>query len=153
MTRKIIWIVAATLLSLPLHAQGVKKNDTVITPAADASVTWIGRTLVQDGTVSFDWSGVYSRIAFEGNYLAVKASDSKKDYFNLWIDKQMDTEPDQIITLTGKDTTIVLFQGGSPKEKHTAILQKRTEGEQGTATLFRNPETAPPGRGCTGTRH
>lgn len=137
MIRKLIWIAAATLLSLSLHAQGVKKNDAVITPAADARVTWIGRTQVQDGTVSFDWSGVYARIAFEGNYLAVKASDSKKDYFNLWIDKQMDTEPDQIITLTGKDTTIVLFQGGSPKDKHTAILQKRTEGEQGTATFSR----------------
>lgn len=137
MMRKFAFLAAVTLLCLPLSAQRVKKYDEVVSDASDARITWVGRTKTDGGTVSFDWSGVYARIAFEGDLLRVKASDSKKDYFNLWIDKEMDAEPDRIVTLTGQDTTIVLFQGGNPKEKHTAILQKRTEGEQGTACFIR----------------
>ena len=144
MMRKFAFLAAVTLLCLPLSAQRVKKYDEVVSDASDARITWVGRTKTDGGTVSFDWSGVYARIAFEGDLLRVKASDSKKDYFNLWIDKEMDAEPDRIVTLTGQDTTIVLFQGGNPKEKHTAIFQKRTEGEQGTTVSLNLSETPIP---------
>lgn len=105
-------------------------------PAADSRITYVGRTLVaQDGAVSFDWSGVYARIAFTGGYLALEAGDTGKDYFNVWIDREPSAEPDKIVVID-KETTVVLF---SQKERkplaHKVVIQKRTEGEQGRATF------------------
>ena len=105
-------------------------------PAADSRITYVGRTLVaQDGTVSFDWSGVYARIAFTGGYLALEAGDTGKDYFNVWIDREPSAEPDKVVVID-KETTVVLF---SQKERkplaHKVVIQKRTEGEQGRATF------------------
>ena len=45
-----------------------------------------GRTEVRDGDVSFDWSGVYAIVEFYGNELQLRASDSGKDYFSVWLD-------------------------------------------------------------------
>ena len=45
-------------------------------PATDSRITFVGRTLVSGGAVSFDWSGVYARVAFTGGYLALEAGDS-----------------------------------------------------------------------------
>ncbi|MBR2746953.1 MAG: hypothetical protein IKD95_01165 [Bacteroidales bacterium] len=105
-------------------------------PAADSRITYVGRTLVaQDGAVSFDWSGLYARIAFTGGYLALEAGDTEKDYFNVWIDREPSAEPDKIVVID-KETTVVLF---SQKERkslaHKVVIQKRTEGEQGRATF------------------
>ena len=78
-------------------------------PATDSRITFVGRTLVKDGAVSFDWSGVYARIAFTGGYLALEAGDSGRDYFNVWIDKDPVAEPDRVVVID-RDTTLVLFQ-------------------------------------------
>ena len=78
-------------------------------PAADSRITFVGRTLVKDGAVSFDWSGVYARVAFTGGYLALEAGDSGRDYFNVWIDKDPVAEPDRVVVID-RDTTLVLFQ-------------------------------------------
>ena len=48
-----------------------------VIPAADSRVTFVGRTLVENGDVSFDWTGVYFRIAFTGKSLSMRASDIK----------------------------------------------------------------------------
>ena len=54
----IVLLLAATALSA-----GAREK----VPAADSRITFVGRTLVtQDGSVSFDWSGVYARISFTG---------------------------------------------------------------------------------------
>jgi len=105
-------------------------------PAADSRITYVGRTLVgQGGAVSFDWSGVYARVAFTGGYLALEASDSGKDYFNVWIDREPSAEPDKIVIID-RDTTVVLFQARERKPlQHRIVIQKRTEGEQGRATF------------------
>ena len=50
-----------------------------VIPAADSRVTFVGRTLVENGDVSFDWTGVYFRIAFTGKSLSMCASDIKWD--------------------------------------------------------------------------
>ena len=103
--------------------------------ATDSRITYVGRTLVQENSVSFDWSGVYARIAFTGGYLALEAQDSGRDYFNIWIDRDPSAEPDRIVILQG-DTTLVLFEARERRPlPHRITIQKRTEAEQGCVTF------------------
>lgn len=113
---------------------------------SDGRITYIGRVLESDGSVSFDWTGVYVKVRFQGNNLSLNVSDSHKNYFNVWLDKDMSELPDKVISTFGNDSTIVLF---SPEEirslrgkdkkalksPHQVILQKRTEGSQGKTTV------------------
>lgn len=108
--------------------------------ASNEKIAFIGRTLIsENGAVSFDWSGVTCRIKFEGNFLSMKVSDTKKNYYNVWIDRAPDQNADKIIATFGSDSTIVLFEGGNKRKDkkaiHSVIIQKRTEGEQGTTTI------------------
>ena len=103
-------------------------------PASDSRITWVGRTAVQGSDVSFDWSGVYALVQFHGDTLTLRASDTGKDYFNVWYDRDaMVALPDATFCLSSRDTTLTLFDG-APGE-HRLIVQKRTEGEQGCATF------------------
>lgn len=97
--------------------------------ADDGRITWIGRTVTDDGAVSFDWSGVTARIRFEGSRLSMTCSDSKKDWFNLWVDKKPAAEEDLRFCVEGEQT--VVLAEGLKKGVHEVILQKRTEAEQG----------------------
>lgn len=102
--------------------------------ASDARFLFVGRTQVNAPDVSVDWTGSYVRVHFWGKYLAVRLSDTKKNYYNLYIDRDITAEPDQIITTTG-DTTIVLFSSKRRPQEHVITLYKRTEGEQGRTTF------------------
>lgn len=121
-----------------------------VIPAADSRVTFVGRTLVENGDVSFDWTGVYFRIAFTGKSLSMRASDIKWDtttemaatrhnYFNVWIDAPMSAEPHRIIEVASMDTVIELidpvYLKNSKVKVHQVIVQKRTEGEQGKTII------------------
>jgi hypothetical protein len=139
-------IILAMMAALAI-ATSVSAGNTLKTiSAADPRITYIGRTLTEDGNVSFDWTGVYTRIKFTGSYLSLKASDTKKNYYNVWIDSDMTCAPDKIIATAGTDTTIVIFSKEEMKARlgkdrktaqapHCVILQKRTEGEQGKTTF------------------
>lgn len=127
-------VLAAVLLAvLPVAAQNSF-------PASDSRITYVGRTLAEGSDVSFDWSATYARVSFEGNFLAVKASDSHKDYYNVWIDKDMCAEADKVIAIDSKEEKLIVladaqdFPKKGPKT-HTVIIQKRTEGEQGKTTF------------------
>ena len=112
-----------------------KKAKTLIeTPASDSRIEYTGRTVVEGTDVSYDWSGVYFRVKFNGPYLAMKCSDTKNCWFNLWTDKEMGPEADRKVLVGAKDTLIVLAEGLG-KGEHEVILQKRTEGEQGRFTV------------------
>ena len=63
-------LLAAAFVTL-CAASKVPVKETV-TPASDGRITWIARTLVTDGDVSFDWSGSRCRIRFQGDYLALR---------------------------------------------------------------------------------
>ena len=130
---RIIRITAALAVFLLGSLQA--RSETI--PATDGRVTYIGRTLSEGTSVSFDWTGVYIRVKFEGTSLSVKLSDSGKNYYNVWIDNGMDQAPDQIISTFGQDSTITLFSAAKrkPKRVHQLILQKRTEGWVGRTTL------------------
>lgn len=132
--------MALAIAALPVPAKTVSPIET---PASDSRITYIGRTLTEGGDVTFDWTGTYLRIAFEGDYLAIRASETGKSIFNLWVDRVPDAEADKIVTVTGADTLIVLYDaregaaryGRKVPKTHTATLMKRTEGEGGKTTL------------------
>lgn len=132
------------LLSTVLLAQTPVKCETI--KGSDGRITYIGRTEVKNGAVSFDWTGTYLRVRFQGDLVSFKVSDTKRNHYNVWIDKDMGSTPDKILTVTGADTTIVIFgkeetralSGMGKRAKptvHQVTLQKRTEGEQGITTV------------------
>ena len=113
-------------------------------PASDPKVAFVGRTLVEGDNVSFNWTGVYARISFTGNYLAMKVSDTKKNYYNIWLDKSADNAADKLVTTFGSDSLVVLIDEADmaarygkkvPAGPHSILIRKRTEGEQGTTTI------------------
>ena len=138
--------IIMTLSAAALFLTGVltaRELPEVRTAASDARITYIGRTLKSGENVSFDWSGVYVRVKFEGNYLAMKASDSKANYYDVWIDREPEAKADQTIRVSGKDTVYVLaspeiiksFNSKGKSFSHTVTIKKRTEGEQGLTTI------------------
>ncbi len=111
-----------------------KAKEFIETPASDSRIEYTGRTVADGNDVSYDWSGVYVRVRFSGPYLAMKCSDTKNCWFNLWIDREMGPEADRKFLVGAKDTLVVLAEGLG-KGEHEVILQKRTEGEQGRFTI------------------
>ena len=156
--KKILCIAAVALLTLSAMAAPKKTVKETVTPASDSLITYVGRTLVDGSSVSFDWTATYARISFEGNYLAINASDTRRDYFNVWIDKAPTAEPDRIIAIGNGDEKSTFgkievnsvydgrieivneadfkaIYGKKIPSQHFVTIQKRTEGEQGTATF------------------
>ena len=147
LSMKKISLVAALTLFCAINAAdvGASQRQEVV-PADDSRITYVGRTLVQDGTVSFDWTAVYARISFTGNSLSFKASDTGKNYFNIWIDREPSAEPDKVIAVAGETQEISIVSNDDlsalyPKDKkarngsHKVTIQRRTEGEQGRTTI------------------
>ena len=142
--KRITLLTVAILAAISMSA-APKTAETAI-KASDSRITYIGRTEVKDGNVSFDWTGVYARLRFQGNSLSFKVSDTKKNYYNVWLDGSMDAAPDKVVAVHGSDTTIVIFSAEELKARfgkdkkaarapHQVILQKGTEGEQGITTI------------------
>lgn len=124
---KRITILAAFLLL----GSAVSNAETI--KASDNRLTWVGRTLLsEDGAVSFDWSATTLRLKFTGSSLTLKCSDTHKDWFNVWVDKAQGPQSTTVFSVSS-DTTITLFKG--KKGVHEVCIQKRTEGEQGTAVF------------------
>ena len=124
---KRITILAAFLLLV----SAVSNAETI--KASDSRLTWVGRTLLsEDGAVSFDWSATTLRLKFTGSSLTLKCSDTHKDWFNVWVDKAQGPQSTTVFSVSS-DTTITLFKG--KKGVHEVCIQKRTEGEQGTAVF------------------
>lgn len=146
--KKILTILLCTLLSF--GAMASKKSAVITTPASDSRITYVGRTQVSGEDVSFDWTGTTIRIAFQGDDLSVVLSDTGKDYFNVWIDREPDEEADFVARFSG-DTTVTLCNrdflraryGKKIPAVHTAVLGKRTEGEQGKVTVHSWISSAP----------
>ena len=130
------FIIICTMFSIALGTElsAQKPQNLIVTPASDSRIEYTGRTLVKGQDVIYDWSGVYFRVKFNGPYLAMKCTDSKNSWFNLWVDKEMSPEADRTFMIGAKDTLIVLAEGLG-KGEHEVILQKRTEGSQGMMTI------------------
>ena len=78
-------IFAAALICGSTSAASPKK--VFETPASDSRIEYTGRILAEGNDVSYDWSGVYARIRFTGPYLAVRLSDTRNSWFNVWVDR------------------------------------------------------------------
>ena len=132
--KKALIIAALALMAANVDLSAKKTASLTETPASDARIEYIGRTHIEGESVSYDWAGVYFRVRFTGSSLAMKCSDSKNSWFNLWVDKEMSPVADSKFLVAAKDTVIVLAEGLG-KGEHEVILQKRTEGEQGRFTI------------------
>ncbi len=121
-------LVSAFLLAFAFMTEA-KESRSADSPC----FTYIGRTLVQGGKVSYDWTGVTAVVRFKGKYLEMRYQDSGTNYVNVWVDKEPCAEPDCVLTLGG--SAVVPVVENLKKEEHTVYIQKRTEGEQGKITL------------------
>ena len=132
--KRIAFIITVLLAATSAELSAKKTVTLNETPASDSRIEYTGRISVDGDEVSYDWSGVYFRVRFNGPSLAMKCSDSKNTWFNLWVDKEMSPIADKKFIVAAKDTVIVLAEGLG-KGEHEVILQKRTEGEQGRITI------------------
>lgn len=130
------------LLLSPLTWAGIPERRAHVYKATSEYVTYVGRTNrdTTSGTVRFDWSGTYLRVAFTGRQLWIVYHDTGNNRYNVWIDRPMSDEPDRIVQLPavaeGKTCGIYSLYTGDDYQHHELIIQKRTEGEQGILTLF-----------------
>lgn len=76
--------ILLTLLAICLQAVAQKADyNRIITQG----ITYTGRTQMgNDGSVKFDWIGVYAQTNFNGGCIAVEMSNSRECYFNVFID-------------------------------------------------------------------
>ena len=125
MSRRLIFAVLALLCAGAVSAQ--KRTEV---PAASSEVRYVGRTQANGGDVSFDWSGTSFECRFTGGSLAMRVSDTKKNYYNLTVDGR----DAGVVTTFGTDSVVVLAEKLGRGE-HTVRMQKRTEGEQGRTTI------------------
>lgn len=100
--------------------------------AADSSaIRFCGRTITQpDGTVSFDWSGVYAETVLDGKALQLHLSDTGESYYDIFVDGRKTGKFNVVRT----DTTVTVADR-LPRGRHTVEIKKRTEGENSTATF------------------
>lgn len=103
--------------------------------ATDPRITYEGRVEFTDDCARFDWSGTTIRVDFTGTRLEMVCKDSKCDWFNLWTDKPQSEKQDTVLRIKGAGT--ITIAEGLEKGRHSVILQKRTEGEQGCLTVER----------------
>ncbi len=132
--KKILILIVCLSVAAGADLSAKRAKESIETPASDSRIEYTGRTLVECNDVSYDWAGVYVRVKFNGPYLAMKCSDTKNCWFNLWVDKEMGPAADRKFLVAAKDTLVVLAEGLG-KGEHEVILQKRTEGEQGRFTI------------------
>ena len=129
--KKFLFFAASILLSLSVQAETI--------PATDARVTFVGRALKSDGSLTFDFPASYFRVAFTGKSLSMRVSDSKRDFFAVWIDCPTSAEPTRIVEVKGNDTIIPLILPEDVKrskvKEHQVFIQKRTEAGCGKATV------------------
>lgn len=84
-----------------------------------------------DGSLSFDWSGSHFTFCFDGSACSMRVSDTGRNYYNVFVDGELYGKA----TTEGPVSSVVLAEGLAPG-RHTVIVQKRTEAEQGRTTLF-----------------
>lgn len=108
---------------------GFSRENQVFSPS-DPSVTYVGRTFIQDKKVSFDWAGVYFRFRFTGTSLSLKISDTKSNYYDVFLNDSWHSK----VNFRGQDTIIHLFCNLDPGV-HSVSIHKCTEGNEGKTTL------------------
>ena len=100
-------------------------------PATSPEIRYTGRIARgSDGSVGYDWPGVYAEMRFTGPELTIRVSDTGHSYHNVAIDGR----PVRVVETFGCDSLVPLASGLSEGE-HTLRLQKRTEAREGRTTI------------------
>ncbi|MBR4148959.1 MAG: hypothetical protein IKT94_02350 [Rikenellaceae bacterium] len=110
----------------------ITKPTLTTTAITNSPARVLGRTATNgDGSISFDWCGVYVDIRFSGSYLAIKLSDTGRNYLNIWVDGKKQTK----LATKGSNAKLILFDNPDANGEHLIRIQKATEGDLGRITL------------------
>ena len=127
--RKALTTCLLVIITLTVHAA---KEKTL--PGNNNGATYTGRTEVKsDGSVSYDWTGVYLQTDFTGDYLAIEVSEAGESWHNLFIDGKCVRK----IHITGTAPQRIVLAERLGKGTHRVRLQKCTEGQYGCTTIHR----------------
>lgn len=123
-------VFVISMLALLFVSCATKVGEPREYSAADDAIRYVGRVQCDDKGVSFDWSGTYLECRFSGEEVAVMVSDTKRNYYNVFVDG----EHSGVVSTFGCDSIVTLAKS-LDRGEHTLRLQKRTEGEQGRTTI------------------
>ena len=127
MTKKTTALLALIMLSVTMMAASF-----TTLPANNSGATWTGRYEARaDGSVCYDWTGVYVQTTFTGGYLAIDASEADASWHNIFIDGKWVRK----IKITGKESQRIVLAEKLGKGSHLLRLQKCTEGQNGCTTI------------------
>ena len=91
-------------------------------PATDSRVTFVGRAVVEDGSLRFDWPSTYFRVAFTGKSLSMSESDNKRNFYAVWVDSPTSAEPTRVVETKGTDTIIDLVVPADVKKSKLKLI-------------------------------
>ena len=107
--------------------------------ATDSRITFVGRSVVEDGSYRFDFPSTYFRVAFTGKTLSMRVTDTKRNFYAVWLNTPTSKEPTHVIEVKGNDTIINLITSADTKKsklkEHQVVIQRRTEANCGTTTV------------------
>ena len=131
--KKILFLALCLIALSPLHVMA----ETI--PATDSRITFVGRAMVQDDAYRFDFPSTYFRVAFTGKTLAMRVTDTKRNFYAVWLNSPTSAEPTHIVEVKGTDTIIDLITLAdtktSKRKEHQVVIQRRTEANCGTTTV------------------
>ena len=129
--KKMMLLAAVMLLGMSAVAEKVD--------ATDARITFVGRSVVEKGSYTFDFPSTYFRVKFEGTKLSMKVTDSKRNFYAVWVDTPTWDEPTRIVEVKGKNQVIDLVLpadvDSSEVVEHQVVIQRRTEANCGKTTV------------------
>lgn len=132
MQRITTYRLAAALLAAAAAPVSALAADKSVSPASRAEVSVIGRCeRLADGSVRYDWAGVYVQTDFTGGRIAATISCDGASFHNVFVDGRFVRK----IKVEGTDPQRVVLADGLGRGTHRLRLQKCTEGEFGVVTL------------------
>lgn len=124
--RRVIVLLLSVIVSTQVFSA------TRFVKASDEHVSFTGRVLHNgDGSVSFDWIGVYMQTAFNGRQVSVRIAETDTAFYNVFIDGSLK----QKVKVFGKESHDVLLADNLRKGWHTLRLQRCTEGAYSRTTI------------------
>lgn len=128
MKKTILGLVAFMCMA----CQGMNAADKRVPAGNKEQVSFTGRVQrLDDGSVRYDWVGVYMQTQFTGSRIAAVLSDEGTSYHNVFVDGKLLRK----IKVTGREPQTVVLADKLAKGRHTLRLQKCTEGEFGCTTV------------------
>ena len=124
--KQVLFLTLIVILPSLLKGQ----NDMQYVPADHSAIHYSGRfDFTNPKAVRYDWPGTTIWFQFTGKKLQLLLHGGERNYFNLFIDEELH----EVIYLP--QDTVYAINGIKGQGPHMVRLQKRTEGEMGTAVF------------------